>query len=117
MGIKAVTVVFLVFSLFFYLTKAIPNTPLQTQHGTTMKVEEGSILGAQFGRKDLALKVATEFGRKFGGDHRILRRFGGGSRSRWRPSNGAHHHNAGPSPHGSFKWAIFGVLSMWVFLV
>ncbi|KAL4180027.1 hypothetical protein AMTRI_Chr13g123140 [Amborella trichopoda] len=119
MGIKAVIVLFLVFSFCFDLTKAIPNIPMQTQHGATMKVEEGLELGAHFGGKVLALEVTTEFDSKFGGDRRILKRV---IRRRSRLSNGAaapdsQQNRAGPSRHGSFKWAIFGILSMWVFLV
>ncbi|KAL4180028.1 hypothetical protein AMTRI_Chr13g123160 [Amborella trichopoda] len=106
MGIKAVIVIFLVFSFCFDLTKAIPNTPMQTQSGRH-----------PFGSKVLAVEVTNEFGSKFGGDRRILKRL---VRGRSRPSNGAaaagsQHNSAGPSRHGSFKWAIFGVT--WFFLV
>ncbi|ERN14207.1 hypothetical protein AMTR_s00033p00101640 [Amborella trichopoda] len=115
MGIKALIVLFLVFCFCFDLTKAIPNTPLQIQHDKNhVKVE------AHFGSKVLALEVATEFGHKYEGERRILQGIAGLKPVASIGKGGtkyASRHSAGSSRHGSFKWAFFGVLSMWVFLV
>ncbi|KAL4180030.1 hypothetical protein AMTRI_Chr13g90110 [Amborella trichopoda] len=111
MGIKAVIVLFLVFSFCFDLTKATPNTRMQTEHGTTMKVEEGLRLGPKFATKFWPSKWEPNLAANLG---KTIAEFSANLEEAASADGGHAHH---PSRRSSFERAIFGVLSIWVFFV